>query len=450
MFMFLGILGLISLIIYLVLTGVAIVKKNGKAKRNALITIVSLLVFLLGAANTSPEQSIEESPEKAVEEVADSEVKEEVKNEPAEQENNKQEDAPENNDQAIELNDLEVHFIDVGQADAILLEYSEDKEDFHILIDSGDWNSHVAVNYLEQMNVEKLDLLVGTHPHSDHIGQMDTIINELDVAEVWMSGDVTTTQVFERVLNAIDENNVDYNEPRIGEDYAIGPLDIKVVAPTEINGDLNDGSIAFKATYGDISFLFTGDAEKTSEQTMVSSDQNLDADILKLGHHGSDTSSTPEFIEAVDPDVGVMSVGNKNSYGHPSKSVIDRMTDRGVDLYSTKDHGTVIIKTDGNEYDITTKKDGNVSPSSSGGSKSNKANESEKKPDKKETSNNCIDINSAEESEVQGIIHIGPERATELINERPYEKVEDLGKIDGIGESRIKDIIKEGKACVGG
>src|SRR5699024_5096785 len=97
-----------------------------------------------------------------------------------------------------------------------------------------------------------------------------------------------------------------------------------------------------------------------------------------------------------------------------------------------------------------TKKDGNVSPSSSGGSKSNKANESEKKPDKKETSNNCIDINSAEESEVQGIIHIGPERATELINERPYEKVEDLGKIDVIGESRIKDIMEEVKACVGG
>src|SRR5699024_5713672 len=158
MFMFLGILGFISLIIFFVLTGVAIVKKNGKAKRNALITIVSLVVFLLGAANTSPEQATEESPEKAVEEVTDSEVKEE-KNDLAEEENNKQEDAPENNDQAIELNDLEVHFIDVGQADAILLEYSEDKEDFHILIDSGDWNSHAAVNYLEQMNVEKLDLL---------------------------------------------------------------------------------------------------------------------------------------------------------------------------------------------------------------------------------------------------------------------------------------------------
>src|SRR5690625_739364 len=137
MFMFLGILGFISLIIFFVLTGVAIVKKNGKAKRNALITIVSLVVFLLGAANTSPEQATEESPEKAVEEVTDSEVKEEVKNEPAEEENNKQEDAPENNDQAIELNDLEVHFIDVGQADAILLEYSEDKEDFHILIEIG-------------------------------------------------------------------------------------------------------------------------------------------------------------------------------------------------------------------------------------------------------------------------------------------------------------------------
>src|SRR5699024_10936243 len=136
-------------------------------------------------------------------------VKEEVKNEPAEEENNKQEDAPENNDQAIELNDVEVHFIDVGQADAILLEYSEDKEDFHILIDSGDWNSHAAVDYLEQMNVEKLERLGGTHHHSDHIGQMDTIINELDDGEVWMSGDVKTTQVFERVLNAIDANKVD-------------------------------------------------------------------------------------------------------------------------------------------------------------------------------------------------------------------------------------------------
>src|SRR5699024_12539840 len=117
----------------------------------------------------------------------------EVKNDLAEEENNKQEDAPENNDQAIELNDLEVHFIDVGQADAILLEYSEDKEDFHILFDSGDWNSHAAVNYLEQMNVEKLDILVGTHPHSAHICQMERIISGLDVAEVWMSGYLTTT-----------------------------------------------------------------------------------------------------------------------------------------------------------------------------------------------------------------------------------------------------------------
>src|SRR5699024_1451368 len=133
-----------------VLTGVAIVKKNGKAKRNALITIVSLVVFLLGAANTSPEQATEESPEKAVEEVTDSEVKEEVKNEPAEEENNKQEDAPENNDLAIELNDLDDKFIDVGQADSILLAYSDDKEDIHILIDRGNWNSHAAVNYLEQ------------------------------------------------------------------------------------------------------------------------------------------------------------------------------------------------------------------------------------------------------------------------------------------------------------
>src|SRR5699024_5560123 len=179
MFMFLGILGFISLSIFLVLTGVAIVKKNGKAKRNALIKIVSLVVSLLGAANTSPDQATEEAPEKAEEEVTDSEVKEGVKYEHAEEERHRQKDDLENNDQAIELNDLEVYFIDVGQADAILLEYSEDKEDFHILIDSGDWNSHAAVNYLEQMNVEKLDHLVGTHPHSAHICQMERIISGL-------------------------------------------------------------------------------------------------------------------------------------------------------------------------------------------------------------------------------------------------------------------------------
>src|SRR5699024_10725110 len=145
----------------------------------------------------------EESPEKAVEEVTDSEVKEEVKNDLAEQENNKQEDAPENNDQAIELNDLEVHFIDVGQADAILLEYSEDKEDFHILIDSPDWITHTAVYYLDLLNVQMLELLVVIDLNNYNICQINKIFNNNDLTEVQMQADVITIEVFKHILSAI-------------------------------------------------------------------------------------------------------------------------------------------------------------------------------------------------------------------------------------------------------
>lgn len=207
------------------------------------------------------------------------------------------------------LSDLKAHFIDVGQGDAILLEYSSDETNYNILIDSGDWRSEAAVNYLNQMNVKDIDVLVGTHPHADHIGQMATIIDQFNVSEVWMSGAIATSQVFERTLHAIENNDVGYNEPKSGEEYSIGPLDIKVVSPTNLTGNLNDASIAFKATYGGISFLFMGDAEKSSEQTMLSNGADLKADILKLGHHGSDTSSTSSFIEAVNPKVGVISVG---------------------------------------------------------------------------------------------------------------------------------------------
>jgi len=487
MFTFLALLGFLGFIIFPIVAIVSVFKKNGKAKKNIMIAGISLIVFFVGVVNAETiEETTEETDQEQTEEIdkeaeqAEKETKEKAKEEAeqkakeeteqkakeaAEQKAREKADkaakekaktAKDKADKKANLNDLKAHFIDVGQADAIFLEYSEGDKNYNILIDSGDWNSNAAVNYLEQMNIKQLDLLVGTHPHSDHIGQMDTIINQLDVSEVWMSGDVTTTQVFERVINAIDDNDVDYNEPRSGEEYEIGPLDIKVLAPTHINGNLNDDSIVFKATYGNISFLFTGDAEKGSEQTMVGSGLDLKADILKLGHHGSDTSSTASFIEAVDPKVGVISVGKKNNYGHPSASVVDRMNSRGVDLYSTNDHGTIIIETDGDKYDITTKEDGNVTPATGGGSKPKDSNPSKEdntektSPPKETPSSDCIDINSANEDEVQGIIHIGPERAPDVIKHRPYNSIDDLGRIKGIGPARIKDIKEQNKACTGG
>ena len=307
------------------------------------------------------------------------------------------------------------------------------------------------------MNVKHIDLLVGTHLHADHIGQMDTIINQFKVTEVWMSGAIATSQVFEQALLAIEHNDVGYNEPRNGEIYSIGPLDIEVVAPTSINGNLNDSSIVFKATYGNVSFLFTGDAEKSSEQTMLSNGADLKADILKLGHHGSDTSSTSNFVDAVNPKVGIISVGTNNSYGHPSASVIDRMKNRGVDLYSTSNNGTVIVQTNGKDYNITTNKDGNVTPSSKGNSSlsspSNKTSaetNEESVPPKAASNGNCIDINSADEIKIQEIIHIGPVRSGELIELRPYNSVDNLTRFNRIGPARIDDIKSQNLACVGG
>ncbi len=347
------------------------------------------------------------------------------------------------------LETLKVHFIDVGQADAALLEFSDENGNYNILIDSGDWNSNGAITYLKQLGTRDIDLLVGTHPHSDHIGQMDNIINEFNVDEVWMSGDIATSQVFERVIDAIETNDVGYNEPRAGEEYEIGPLHIEVVSPHSLNGHLNNGSIVMRLTYGSVTFLFAGDAEKEAEQGMLTRGETLKSDILKVGHHGSDTSSTQGFINEVSPKVAVISVGKSNQYGHPSPSVIDRFQKMKIELYSTKDHGTVIIETNGNDYTITTKEDGNVTLASSGGSQTNNQGKTNKK--KKRASNDaCIDINSASLEEVQKIIHIGPSRAQSLINLRPYNSVQDLEKISGIGPSRMNDIQNQDLACVGG
>lgn len=352
---------------------------------------------------------------------------------------------------------MHVHYIDVGQADATLIEVSEKGETYTILIDAGDWNSNNVVNYLQQKNVKDIDILVGTHPHADHIGQIDKVVNQFNVGEVWLSGDTTTSQVFARMLSAIEKNDVSYHEPRAGETYDVGPLVIDVISPERINGDLNNGSIAMKLTYGSVSFLFTGDAETTAEQSMLRRETNLQADILHVGHHGSKTSTIQPFLDAVNPKAAIISVGTKNQYGHPHAEVVERIQKKGVKLYSTRSNGTVLIKTDGKTYTVHTNKDGTITPVSSGGQPKAVP---KNPPPKKTTSSrgatqpaasvNCININSASAEEVQKIIHIGPARSGELVRLRPFHSVDDLKRIKGIGPSRINDINAQGLACIGG
>ena len=252
------------------------------------------------------------------------------------------------------LQNMNVHFIDVGQGDATLIQ----SEDFVILIDAGRHDRNDVVSYLKSSGIDKIDLLVLTHPHADHIGQADKVLNEFKVDEVWASGNEHTSRTFERVLDAIIKSNASYVEPIAGEKYQIGPATVTILHPGEsLSGDLNNDSVSFRLDYGDISFIFTGDAEKEAEESMINSGLPLKAHILHVGHHGSNTSSTQKFLNKVRPKVAIYSAGKDNSYGHPHEEIVKRYNDMGIVLYGTDVHGTIILKTDGTTYEVITSKD---------------------------------------------------------------------------------------------
>ncbi|SES93379.1 Metal-dependent hydrolase, beta-lactamase superfamily II [Oceanobacillus limi] len=347
------------------------------------------------------------------------------------------------------LADLNVHYIDVGQADATLLQF----EDFHILYDTGDWRGNEVVNYLTSQNVSTIDLVIVSHPDADHVGQLENVVRAFDVGEVWMSGNESSSKTFRSAVEAVLNSDADYHEPQMGETFEMGNMDIEVVYPETISGQTNEESLSVRFTYGDVSFLFTGDADTDAEKYMVNAGVNLDADILQLGHHGSNTSSDPTFIETVSPSVAIYSAGIDNSYGHPHAEVISLFQGKGIDLYGTDVHGTIIVETDGKDYHVKTNKNGTIRPGNSTASDNSDTatdNGADAKSDSSSTENKsgCVDINNASIDELQRIKHIGPARAEELIERRPFQSVNDLNSINGIGPARITDIKEEGIACV--
>ena len=342
------------------------------------------------------------------------------------------------------LSDLKVHYIDVGQADATLFQYSDQDKSYTILFDTGDWKGDEVVNYLKAQDVSTIDLVVVSHPDADHIGQLDDVVQDFDVGEVWMSGNESSSQTFMRGVEAVINSEADYHEPRAGEEYEIGPLEITVLYPETITGKSNEESISLLFTYGSTKFLFTGDAGKSDERNILSSGIDIGADILHLGHHGSNTSSDHAFIHAVDPVVAIYSAGVNNLYGHPSQDVVSHIKDAGVELYGTDKDGTIVVTSDGENFHIETNKEETTTDS-------NTSNSSEQDPGANaETAadNSCINLNTATISEVQAIIHIGPERAAELIDLRPFNALDDLSRIQGIGPARMADIKEQDLACM--
>ncbi|HHU63743.1 MAG TPA: MBL fold metallo-hydrolase [Clostridiales bacterium] len=251
--------------------------------------------------------------------------------------------------QGIVDGQLKVHFIDVGQGDCIFIQTPTQ----NILIDGGE-RGNAVVDYLKAEGVNELDMVIATHPHSDHIGGLINVIESIEVKEVVDPAVVHTSKTFEDYLTLIDKKNIKFTQGRAGMKKELGDgAVIEILHPTKPSKKhLNDASIVAKLTFGDISFMFTGDAEQYSEEQVLGKNYNLSSTVLKVGHHGSSTSSSTAFLEAVSPEVAVIMVGEDNDYGHPHDEVLERLAEEGTEVYRTDVHGTVVITTDGRTYDV--------------------------------------------------------------------------------------------------
>lgn len=247
-----------------------------------------------------------------------------------------------------------VHYLDVGQGDSEFIELPNGE---CMLIDAGTAEySPRIIDSIEAYGYGELDYVVATHPHADHIGGMRDVINSFDIGEIYMPKVSTDTKTFENLLNTISQKELSINTAKAGtEVYSDSEMKIEFLAPVNSSyKDLNNYSAVVKITYGSNSFLFTGDAEDLSENEMLEKDYELlSCDVLKAGHHGSDSSSSADFLNAASPRYAVISCGAGNSYGHPHSETIERFESAGVQIHRTDENGTITIACDGNDgFDI--------------------------------------------------------------------------------------------------
>ena len=262
---------------------------------------------------------------------------------------NREEQVNHLNEQKVEFiaqDNLLVDFIDVGQADSILIR----NQDQVMLIDAGTNEAgETVVNYLKELGITKINYLVGTHPHEDHIGGIDDVINNFDIGQIYMPKMETTTKTFEDVLEAIENKNLTVTAPNKGDKIelrqAVGTF---MTDPILDKDNLNLSSLVMRLEFGNTSFLFMGDAEKENEETI----NWPKTDVLKVGHHGSNTSSSKKFLEQIEPEYSIIMVGKDNSYNLPKQETIDNLKSKDSKIYRTDENGTIKIISDGNHLEI--------------------------------------------------------------------------------------------------
>lgn len=249
---------------------------------------------------------------------------------------------------------LKIHYIDVGQGDSILLQ----NKNVNMLIDGGTRESaKKLVPYLESQNISTLDYVVATHPHEDHIGGLDDVINNFDIGHVLMPKKTASTKVFSDLAQAIKNKELKAEQPEVGSLIKLSDMNITVLGPVRDDySETNDYSIALKVNYKDNNFVFTGDAENTAEEDILNTNLELKADILKAGHHGSSTSTSKEFLNKVNPTYAVISLGEGNSYGHPHIETLREFKNNNITVYRTDRNGTIIANCDGKKITFDVEK----------------------------------------------------------------------------------------------
>lgn len=253
--------------------------------------------------------------------------------------------------------EIAVHYIDVGQGDCELIVAG----DTRVLIDSGEAQySGRVINYISSLGFRRLDYVIATHPHDDHIGGLAAIMEEFAVGKVIMpeipEGILPTDKYFENMLDVIDRKNITAEYSRTGTEIQLGGgAVLRIVAPVHSDyASLNNFSIACRLVHGERSFFFTGDIERAAESDIVNSGEYIRSDVLKVAHHGSTSSSTPAFLEAVMPEYAVIEVGEGNSYGHPKPEIVTRLHSLGAEILTTMECGNIVIVSDGSELTVHT------------------------------------------------------------------------------------------------
>jgi len=259
---------------------------------------------------------------------------------------------------------LVVHYIDVGQGDAILIQQGTQT----MLIDAGsNEEGPSVVTYLKDQGISKIDILIATHPHEDHIGGLDNVIQAFEIGQIIMPDIISTTQTFEDVLLAIKDKGLTITKAVAGTNYELGQAKIQIVGPITIDeNDFNNASVVCRITFGENSFLFTGDAEALSEYQIIAAGYDVSANVLKQPHHGSDGSYSAPYALLINPQYSVISVGEGNMYFHPHAETLIKLALAGVSVFRTDLSGTIVATSDGSTISFNVSPDAGIAPTGRG------------------------------------------------------------------------------------